>query len=62
MNQEVLLVALHNRDRKYVSSKPLYYLTLGPDVFAAIMQSYDKSMLRKRTQSSIDPSIHYLGE
>lgn len=44
------------------TKKPLYYLTLGPEVFEAMIFSYDQSMLRKRPDKQSNFKYKFLGD
>ena len=44
------------------TKKPLYYLTLGPEVFEAMIFSYDQSMLRKRPNKPSNYKYKFLGD
>lgn len=49
-------------DSDIQSKKPMYYLTLGPEVFEAIIFSYDHSMQRKRPTEQSHFNFNFLGD
>lgn len=49
-------------DSDIQSKKPIHYLTLGPEVFEAMIFSYDHSMQRKRPNENSHFKFNFLGD